>query len=114
MKAASGGSEGQLHGEASRGDAQRQAILREAIREKRRLSFIYNTRRRIVEPQCLGLGAKGTGLLRAYQISGGSQLEPLFNVLKISHLVIMDETFDRPWPHYKRGDSAMATIFCEL
>ena len=85
-----------------------------AIRERRRIRFLYNGKPRLVEPQCHGLGAKGTELLRAHQLAGGAQPEPLFDMAKVVDLVILDETFDRPGPHYKRGDSAMARIHCQL
>jgi hypothetical protein len=81
------------------------AIIVRAIREKRRLRFTYNGKTRLVEPQCYGLGAKGTELLRGHQIEGGSEKEPLFNVSKIERLIALDETFDRPGPNYKRNDS---------
>jgi predicted DNA-binding transcriptional regulator YafY len=85
-----------------------------AIKARRALSFVYNGRKRTVRPQCFGLGAKGTELLRGHQISGGAQPEPLFDVSRISDLVMLDEQFSRPGPNYKRNDSAMKTIFAEL
>ncbi|WIG54274.1 MAG: hypothetical protein OJF61_000060 [Rhodanobacteraceae bacterium] len=57
-----------------------------AIREMRRLRFIYHDVVRLVEPQCHGIGHRGTELLRAYQLQGGTQAEPLFDVAKISDL----------------------------
>lgn len=89
-------------------------VIARSIVEKRRLRFSYHGRTRLVEPQCYGVGTKGTELLRAHQIQGGTQREPLFDVSKIEDLVLLDEVFTRPGPHYKRGDSAMRTIFCEL
>ena len=85
-----------------------------AIRGKRRLRFVYHGVERLIEPQCYGIGTRGTELLRAHQLRGGSQREPLFDVAKIEGLVLTDESFQRPGPNYKKGDSAMATIFCEL
>lgn len=90
------------------------ALIAQAIDEKRRLRFRYNDKRRLVEPQCYGKGSKGTELLRAYQIEGGDQREPLFDVSKIGELALLDERFDQPGPNYKRNDSAMQTIFCQL
>ena len=86
----------------------------DSIRQKRRLHFTYNGTTRIAEPQCYGIGTRGTELLRVYQIEGGSQREPLFDVSKIKDLFALDEFFTRPGPHYKKNDSAMATIFCQL
>jgi hypothetical protein len=89
-------------------------VIVDSIRQKRRLRFIYNGTRRIAEPQCYGIGTRGTELLRAHQIEGGSQREPLFDVSKIEDLMALDEFFTRPGPHYKKNDSAMVTILCQL
>ncbi|WP_299764676.1 hypothetical protein [Ramlibacter sp.] len=45
-----------------------------AIEQKRRLRFIYNSRTRVVEPQCYGVGTRGTQLLRVHQ-SGAERHE---------------------------------------
>ena len=63
---------------------------------------------------CHGIGQRGTELLRAHQLQGGSEREPLFDVARMSELVLLDETFSAPGPNYKRGDSAMRTIFSQL
>lgn len=89
-------------------------MLVEAIEHKRRLRFLYNARVRLVEPQCYGIGAKGTELLRAHQLEGGHEREPLFDVSKIVDLEVLGEAFQRSGPHYKRDDSAMKTIFAQL
>ena len=89
-------------------------LILESIRTRRRLRFLYNGRVRIVEPQCYGTGTKGTELVRVHQLQGGDQREPLFDVSKIKHLVMLDETFTKPGPNYKKGDSAMKTIFAQL
>lgn len=89
-------------------------IIMEALLAKRRLRFTYNGTTRLAEPQCYGVGSRGTELLRVHQIEGGRQREPLFDVSKISDLVALDEYFTRPGPHYTRNDSAMKTIFRQL
>jgi hypothetical protein len=89
-------------------------VIAASIAARRRLSFTYNGRRRLVEPQCVGLGAKGNELLRGHQISGGTEAEPLFMVAKMSDVVVLDDRFSKPGPNYKKGDSAMKTIFAEL
>lgn len=85
-----------------------------AIREKRRLRFTYHGTPRLVEPQCHGIGQRGTELLRAHQLQGGTQAEPLFDVAKIGDLRVLDEHFEKPGPNYKRDDSAMREIFAQL
>jgi hypothetical protein len=89
-------------------------VLVAAIEQKRRLRFLYNGKARLVEPQCYGVGARGTELLRVHQLEGGHEREPLFTVSKIADLQILDDVFVRPGPNYKRDDSAMATIFAQL
>jgi hypothetical protein len=89
-------------------------IIVAAILQRRRLRFMYGGKLRLVEPQCHGIGTRGTALLRAYQLQGGSQPEPLFDVSKISDLVMLDDVFDKPGPNYKKNDSAMRQIFCQL
>jgi len=91
------------------------ALICTAIREKRRLSFRYHDRARVAEPQCYGIGARGSELLRVHLIEGVSdQREPLFTVAKMAGLALLDETFTRPGPNYKKNDSAMKVIFCQL
>jgi hypothetical protein len=89
-------------------------VIVESISSKRRISFTYNGKRRIAEPQCYGMGTRGTELLRVHQIQGGVQPEPLFDVAKISDLVVLDEHFTQPGPNYKRNDSAMKLVFAQL
>ena len=89
-------------------------IIVDAIRKKRRLRFTYNGKTRIAEPQCYGIGVKGTELLRVHQIRGGIQREPLFDVSRMEDLVALNEVFTKPGPNYKKNDSAMRTIFCQL
>jgi hypothetical protein len=89
-------------------------LIVEAIRSRRRLRFTYNGRTRIVEPQCYGLGSRGTELLRAYQIHGGVQREPLFDVARMSDLTALNVHFIKPGPNYTKNDSAMRTIYCQL
>ena len=89
-------------------------IIMEALRSKRRLRFTYNGKVRLAEPQCYGISARGTELLRVHQLEGGPQREPLFDVAKMRDLIVLDEHFTRPGPHYKRNDSAMKTIFRQL
>ena len=90
------------------------AILVQAIEQRRRLRFNYHGTTRLAEPQCYGIGTRGTELLRAHQLEGGTQREPLFDVSLIQDLTLLDEHFDAPGPHYKRNDSAMRDIIRQL
>jgi hypothetical protein len=86
-----------------------------AIHSMHRISFVYHGRRRIAEPQCYGISTRNHETLRAFLIQGVSQqLEPLFTVAEMEGLEILDETFAKPGPNYKKNDSAMQVIFCQL
>ena len=86
-----------------------------AIHGKRRISFVYHGRKRIAEPQCYGISTRNNETLRVFLIQGVSQqLEPLFTVAEMEGLEILDETFTKPGPNYKKNDSAMKFIFCQL
>jgi hypothetical protein len=85
-----------------------------AIEARRRISFTYHGERRIAEPQCLGLTATNAETMRGYLPNGGKVPEPLFTVSKMSGFVVLDEHFTKPGPNYRKGDSAMKTIFAEL
>ncbi|MDB5882185.1 MAG: higA [Ramlibacter sp.] len=89
-------------------------LLVAAIHQKRRLRLLYNGKARFVEPQCYGIGTKGTELLRVHQLQGGQEREPLFAVSKIEDLEVLAEVFELPGPNYRRGDSAMKEIFAQL
>jgi hypothetical protein len=86
-----------------------------AVREKRRIAFVYHGRERVAEPQCYGISERDNELLRVHLIKGiSAQREPLFNVAGMENLQVLDETFTRPGPNYKKNDSAMKIIFCQL
>jgi hypothetical protein len=89
-------------------------LIISAIRNKRRIHFIYNHKARIAEPQCYGISTAGKEVVRVFQLSGGTQPEPLFEVARMEQLFLTNEAFQRPGPNYKRGDSAMSVIFAEL
>jgi hypothetical protein len=86
-----------------------------AIDGRLRISFVYHERERVAEPQCYGISTAGNEVLRAYLIKGRSgQPEPLFTVTEMKGLKLLDQTFTRSGPNYKRGDSMMKHIFCQL
>jgi len=86
-----------------------------AIHGKRRVSFLYHGRPRVAEPQCYGISTAGKEALRVFLIEGISkEREPLFTVSEMQGLELLTQTFTKPGPNYKKGDSAMKHIFCEL
>ena len=90
-----------------------------AINNKRLLRIWYDPGERLIEPHTHGDSNDDNSLLRAYQVSGASKSgEPtdwkMFRLDRADSIVLTDETFPGPRPGYRRGDSAMARIHCEL
>jgi hypothetical protein len=88
-------------------------LLCTAIHLRRRISFNYHGRLRVAEPQCYGISTAGKEALRVFLIRG-VRSEPLFTVTEMQDIKLLDETFERPGPNYKKDDSAMKSIFCQL
>lgn len=89
-------------------------LICDAIQHKRRLRCLYHGTPRLIEPQCYGIGTADKESVRVHQIRGGTQREPLFTVDKMTDLVVLVDHFTRPGPNYKKNDSAMKVIFCQL
>jgi len=86
----------------------------EAIRNKQRIKFKYNEKLRIGEPQCCGQTTTGKDAVRVHLLSGGSRPEQLFELEKIQSLEILSEHFTKAGPNYRKNDSAMKLIYCQL
>ena len=94
------------------------ATICDAIEKKKILEFRYSGYSRIVEPYAHGSDKKGNDILRGFQIAGGSKKGTanewkIFKVGEITSLQVTDKTFV-PRQDYRRGDSAMASICCQL
>jgi len=90
-----------------------------AIKHKVVLRFVYNGRRRVVEPQTYGRSPTGKEVLRARQIGGSSQsgesrIAKLFEVEKFSELQKTTRHFNEALPEHNPDDSAMTEIFATL
>ncbi len=91
------------------------AVICQAIRMRRRLTFEYEGQRRIVEPYCHGFGSQDTELLRAIQVAGASRSRgfgfgKLWRLDKMSRVELRDESFSPDDRNYNPNDSAMARI----
>lgn len=97
----------------------RQKII-EAINKKLRIKLIYHGYTRIIEPHTYGRNKAEHDMLCAWQVSGGSvSNEPVGwkNFLLsdgISDAQILTEAAESPRKGYKRGDSRMSLIYCQL
>lgn len=77
-----------------------------AIRERRVVSFEYEGRRRVAEPQAIGIASSGDAILLAFQTGGDSASGRLpgwrtFTLAKITALETTTETFPGPRPPAK-------------
>jgi hypothetical protein len=89
-------------------------IICEAIRQKQRIKFEYNEKLRVGEPQCCGQTSTGKDAVRVHLTFGGSRPEQLFELDKMMSVELLNEHFTKPGPNYKRNDSAMLKIYCQL
>lgn len=83
------------------------------------LNFYYDGFKREVEPHACGNDSKGNDVMRAYQVSGGSESNEytgwkLFEISKMNYLELTAMKFSGPRPGYKRDDKAMRRIYCQL
>jgi hypothetical protein len=85
-----------------------------AIKEMKRVEFEYHDKIRLAEPQSCGISTKGNEVARFNLIRGGSKPEQLFTLAEIKSFKILDERFTKPGPNYKKNDSAMKEIYCQL
>lgn len=95
-------------------------VIRQAIEQRRVLSFSYETSPRTVIPAALGVHrSSGNLILRAYQIAGATESGrlPLWRMFTVSDMVrvtILDETFEESPRGYRRGDRTMSQIMAQL
>ena len=87
-----------------------EALLRQAIRERRVIAFRYGGEHREVEPYRLGLQA-GRLRLTGWQSRKGWRS---FHADAMEDLALAPRTFDEPREGYARGDPTMDRILAEL
>lgn len=91
----------------------------DAIQGLKQLTFTYDGYSRTVNPHAYGVSAEHHELLRAYQTLGGSESGnpmgwKLFRIDEIQFLSVSTSRFEGPHRGYKRNDSEMIQIFCQL
>jgi predicted DNA-binding transcriptional regulator YafY len=94
-------------------------IIREAIANKQLLKFVYNDKKRVVEPYTFGCSHKGDDTLSAFQIEGGSNSSKdlgwrQFIIENIEKLVLLDSKFDDIREGYNPNDSRMSQIYMAI
>ncbi len=95
------------------------ALACEALRDQKRIALHYDGHDRVVEVHAVGVTRDNNGVLRVFQVRGGSNSNTpvgwkLFRADQVSGAHMVDERSEAPRPQYKRGDSAMQTINCQV
>lgn len=91
----------------------------EALKQGRCLQLQYDGYSRTVEVHAVGVTKDGNPIMRCWQVSGGSQSGErtgwkLFRLDEARSGVITDIPSRGPREKYKRGDTAIAFIRCQL
>jgi predicted DNA-binding transcriptional regulator YafY len=91
----------------------------DALSAGKRLSITYGGHTRVVEVHAVGTTDDGNPVMRAWQVSGGSRSrnpDPwrLFRLDRTWQYAILDEASEAPRRGYKRGDSHIARIRCQV
>ncbi len=95
-------------------------IIIDAINKNLRIKLNYHNYFRIVEPHTFGRNKAGNDMFCAWQVSGGSASnEPIgwknFLILSdINGVELLNEAALTPRKGYKRGDSRMSVIYCQV
>jgi hypothetical protein len=94
-------------------------LICRAIRERRLLTFDYNSQSRVVAPYCYGLSTRDAEVLRAVQVggassSGGFGFGKLWTLAQMKDVRLSGETFVANDPNYNPDDSAMKRIICRI
>lgn len=92
-------------------------IVKQGIRERKVVEFVYDDHQRVVEPHVYGIKNRRHGIL-AYQIGGSSSSGKLdwkrFYFDKISNMKITDEGFPGPRPYpsgeHSKWDTTIAIV----
>lgn len=95
------------------------SVACEALSSGKRLEIRYDGYIRIVEVHAVGVTKDGNTVMRVWQVRGGSvHNEPVgWKLLRLDEtrgIAAVDEASEAPRRGYKRGDSAMLSIFCQI
>ncbi len=91
----------------------------QAIRDGKCLELRYDGFARTVEVHAAGITKDDNPIMRVWQVSGGSQSNErvgwkLLRLDEILSATISNQNSNAPRRDYKRGDSAMERICCEI
>jgi hypothetical protein len=89
-----------------------------AIQNRNIIEFIYDGKKRVVEPYCFGLNkSTGNKMLRAFQVggfssSGKSTDWKLYVVSKLQNLIVTEQIFEVNRSGYNPNDKDINPIYC--
>ena len=91
----------------------------DALKRGKVLELRYDGYSRCVEVHAVGVSKAGNMVMSCWQIRGGSvHNEPIgWKLMKLSEVrsaVVSEEESSAPRANYRRGDSRMTRIICEL
>jgi hypothetical protein len=94
-------------------------IACEALGKKKCLQLSYDGFSRLVEVHAVGVTKEGNGIMRVFQVAGGSNGgQPVgWKLLRLDEAFsasISNEPSQAPRPGYARGDKAMLHITCQI
>lgn len=94
-------------------------IACEALGAGKRLELRYDGYSRVVEVHAVGVTKDGNGIMRVWQVRGGSnsgerQGWKLFRLDETFSSHVIDEESEAPRRGYARGDKAMWIIHCQV
>lgn len=91
----------------------------EALKAKKCLQLNYDGFNRVVEVHAVGVSTKGNPVARVWQVRGGSSSGERsgWKLLLLSDAIgahLIDEISQAPRNGYRRGDSDMTSIVCQI
>lgn len=94
-------------------------VVREALRERRVVTFTYKGRERVAEPHALGKAGDDRPALLAWQTAGDGNTEPppgwrVFVLAEISGLKATGATFAGPRADYRSKGSGLKSVEAEV
>lgn len=91
----------------------------QAIQDRKCLDLRYDGYTRIVEVHAVGFSSESNPIMRVWQVSGGSnsgerQGWKLLRLDEVSGAQISSVNSQAPRPRYKRNDTAITNIRCQV
>ncbi|SOD92523.1 hypothetical protein [Caenispirillum bisanense] len=91
----------------------------EALNAGKRLRVVYDGETRIIEVHAVGVSTANNECMRVWQVEGGSVSGEevgwkLMTLSKVTKHQLLEEASQAPRPGYKKGDSHMKEIYCQL